>query len=296
MRVAVVGHVEWVTFGLVDRVPRAGEIVNTSETWEEPAGGGAVAAVQLAKLAGTCDLFTAFGDDVIGEMSERGLTSLGPTVHAVIRDDKTRRAVALIDRGNERTIVTLGERLEPQGADPLPWELLDGADVAYVTAGDPEAFAAARRARLMVVTSRALAPLAASGITPDVLVGSARDQAEAFDPGAIASPTTLFVRTAGLAGGTWERDGESGRWKSPPISEDDDPVAPTDAYGAGDSFAASLAYALAADMQIPDALALAARAGAACATGRGPYSAQLTRADLDGGSSGEDPSAGAAPV
>ena len=99
MRVAVVGHVEWVTFGLVDRVPRAGEIVNTSETWDEPAGGGAVAAVQLSKLAGSCDLFTAFGDDELGEASERGLTALGLTVHAAIRDDKTRRAVALIDQG-----------------------------------------------------------------------------------------------------------------------------------------------------------------------------------------------------
>jgi ribokinase len=282
MRVAVVGHVEWVTFGLVDRVPRAGEIVNTSETWDEPAGGGAVAAVQLAKLAGGCDLFTAVGDDDIGELSERGLTSLGLTVHAAIRDDTTRRAVTLIDHGNERTIVTLGERLEPQGSDPLPWDRLDGADVSYVTAGDPEAFAAARTARLMVVTSRALAQLAASEVIPDVLVGSARDQAEAFDPGAIASPTTLYVRTAGLAGGTWERDGESGRWKSPSLTLDDDPDTPADAYGAGDSFAATLAYGLAAGFEIPVAIKLAARAGSACASGRGPYSAQLTKADIEG--------------
>jgi ribokinase len=281
MRVAVVGHVEWVTFGVVDRVPRAGEIVNTSETWDEPAGGGAVAAVQLAKLAGACDMFTAVGDDDIGELTERGLTSLGPTVHAAIRDDKTRRAVALIDHGNERTIVTLGERLEPRGTDPLPWDRLEGADVAYVTAGDPEAFAAARKARLLVVTSRALAGLAASEVAPDVLVGSARDQAEAFDPGAIASPTTLYIRTAGLAGGTWERDGESGRWKSPSLTQDDDPETPADAYGAGDSFAASLAYALAAGMEIPDAVRLAARAGAACASGRGPYATQLTKADIE---------------
>jgi ribokinase len=281
MRVGVVGHVEWVTFGLVDRVPRAGEIVNASETWDEPAGGGAVAAVQLTKLAGACDLFTAVGDDDIGELSERGLSSLGLTVHAAIRDDTTRRAVALIDHGNERTIVTLGERLEPRGEDPLPWDRLDGADLAYVTAGDPEAFAAARRARLLVVTSRALEPLAASGVTPDVLVGSARDQAEAFDSGAIASPTTLFVRTAGLAGGTWERDGESGRWKSPSLTPDDDPDTPADAYGAGDSFAASLAYALAAGMETPDAIKLAARAGSACASGRGPYTSQLTKADIE---------------
>lgn len=282
MRVGVVGHLEWVTFGLVDRVPRAGEIVNTSETWDEPAGGGAVAAVQLAKLAGECDMFTAVGDDDIGELSERGLTSLGLTVHAAIRDAKTRRAVALVDRGNERTIVTLGERLEPLGSDPLPWDRLDGADVAYVTAGDPEAFAAARKARLMVVTSRSLEGLAASGVAPDVLVGSARDQAEAFDSGAIASPTTLFVRTAGLAGGTWERDGESGRWKSPALTEDDDPDTPADAYGAGDSFAAALAYSLAVGMEIPDAVKLAARAGAACASGRGPYTSQLTHADIEG--------------
>jgi ribokinase len=270
-----------VSFGSVDHVPRAGEIVNSIETWDEPAGGGAVAAVQLAKLAGACDLFTAFGDDDLGEQSERGLTALGLTVHAAIRDAKTRRAVAMIDHGNERTIVTLGERLEPQGSDDLPWERIRGADVAYVTAGDPEAFQAARQARLLVVTSRALAPLMASSVVPDVLVGSARDQAEMYEAGSFGPSPTLFVKTSGLAGGTWERDGESGRWKSPAITQDDDPDTPADAYGAGDSFAAALAYGLAADMQISDAIKLAARCGAACAYGRGPYTSQLTKADID---------------
>jgi ribokinase len=52
MRVAVVGHVEWVEFARVQELPRAGEIVHATETWAEAAGGGAVAAVQLAKLAG----------------------------------------------------------------------------------------------------------------------------------------------------------------------------------------------------------------------------------------------------
>ena len=60
MRVAVVGHVEWVQFARVERVPRAGEIVHAHETWDEAAGGGAVAAVQLARLAGGgADFFTA---------------------------------------------------------------------------------------------------------------------------------------------------------------------------------------------------------------------------------------------
>ena len=40
MRVAVVGHVEWVEFARVERVPVAGEIVHALDAWEEPGGGG----------------------------------------------------------------------------------------------------------------------------------------------------------------------------------------------------------------------------------------------------------------
>ena len=52
MHVGVVGHVEWIEFARVPEVPGPGAIVHASEVWEEPGGGGAVAAVQLAKLAG----------------------------------------------------------------------------------------------------------------------------------------------------------------------------------------------------------------------------------------------------
>jgi ribokinase len=40
MRVAVVGHVEWIEFARVERMPAAGEIVHASDAWEEPGGGG----------------------------------------------------------------------------------------------------------------------------------------------------------------------------------------------------------------------------------------------------------------
>ena len=53
-----------------------------------------------------------------------------------------------------------------------------------------------------------------------------------------------------------------------------------DAYGAGDSFAAGVTTGLAAGLPIAEAIRLGARCGAACMTGRGPYSAQL---DLRGG-------------
>jgi len=69
VQVAVVGHIEWVEFARVDHTPEPGEIVHALETWEEPAGGGAVAAVQLANLGGSCLLFTALADDDLGRRS-----------------------------------------------------------------------------------------------------------------------------------------------------------------------------------------------------------------------------------
>jgi ribokinase len=50
-----------------------------------------------------------------------------------------------------------------------------------------------------------------------------------------------------------------------------------DTYGAGDSFAAALTFALARGHALPDALELASRAGASVITGKGPYTAQITR-------------------
>ena len=46
------------------------------------------------------------------------------------------------------------------------------------------------------------------------------------------------------------------------------------------SFAAGLTYALSSGMEPAQALSLAARCGAVCATGRGPYERQLSAADL----------------
>jgi ribokinase len=48
-----------------------------------------------------------------------------------------------------------------------------------------------------------------------------------------------------------------------------------DAYGCGDSFAAGLTFALGRGDELDGALDLAARCGAACLAGRGPYAGQL---------------------
>ena len=276
MRVAVVGHVEWVWFGSVDRIPGPGDIAHATDEWEEPAGGGAVAAVQLAMLAGACDLFTALGDDEIGLRAREELTALGLDVHAELRDDRTRRALTLVDPAGERTITTLGHRLEAGGIDPLPWELLEEADAVYMTAGDADAFRFARRAGVMVVTTRVLEALLDADVVPDALVGSGSDPAEHVDVEMLPWRPPLLVLTEGRSGGRYETSsGGTGRFEGVEVRG-----LAGDAYGAGDSFAGGLTYALGAGWERERALSFAARCGAACAAGRGPYSGQLRAADL----------------
>src|SRR5437867_6944649 len=180
MQVAVVGHVEWVEFARVDHVPAPGEIVHALETWQEPAGGGAVAAVQLARLGGECLFLTALGDDELGRRSARELGELGVRVEAAWRPEPQRRAFVHVDAAAERTITVIGSRLGPHGRDPLPWKELAQADAAYFTAGDAEAVRAARGARRLVATTRANEALEPAHVELDVLVRSARDSGEDY--------------------------------------------------------------------------------------------------------------------
>src|SRR6266550_68623 len=110
MRVAVVGHVEWVEFVRVEAVPKPGEIVHALETWEEPGGGGAVAAAQIARLVGSCTFFTALGSDELGRRVRAELTRLGVQVQAIPDPEPTRRAFTYVDEVGERTITVLGEK------------------------------------------------------------------------------------------------------------------------------------------------------------------------------------------
>ncbi len=271
LRVAAVGHVEWVRFARVPHVPSAGEVLHARDPFDEPAGGGAVAAVQLARLAGSALLLTALGTDEHGHRTPLRLEQLDVEVHAAARSQPTRGAVTLVDDAGERTITTFGPRLEPYGSDrELPWERLAETDAVYFTAGDPQALRAARGARVLVASPRAVHALG-HGVTLDALVLSADDAIERGEAHDALGEAELVVVTEGARGGSYRtRDGTEGRWQASP------PPGPiVDSYGCGDSFAAGLTYGLGAGLSVPDALALAARCGAACLTGRGPYERQL---------------------
>jgi len=268
VQLAVVGHVEWVEFARVDHVPAPGEIVQALETWEEPAGGGAVAAVQLANLGGSCLLFTALADDDLGRRSREELEALGVTVHAGVAPGSQRRALTHVDEDGERTITLLGEKLRPSGEDgTLPWEALARCDAVYFTGGDVAALRAARRARVLVATARELPTLQRAAVEVDVLVGSGEDAAERFEPGELDPEPRIVVTTSGALGG-WIRPG--GPFRAAPI-----PGPISDAYGCGDCFAAGLTYGLALGEPADEAVVLASRCGAAVLTGRGAYEHQL---------------------
>lgn len=276
MKVAVVGHAEWIEFARVPEVPAPGAIVHASEVWEEPGGGGAVAAVQLAKLGDQALFLTALGDDDVGHRVAATLPVLAPDVglrlEVAWRPVAQRRGFVHVDGRGERTITVIGDRLGPYGADDLGWDDLADCDAVYFTAGDAAAARRARTARVMVATARALPSLAGSGVALDALVGSATDAGEAYELGDLDPDPALVVRTAGAAGGTWETAaGERGEWAA---TSSPGPV--QDAYGCGDSFAAGLTYALGTGLAPAEAVRLAARCGAACLTGRGPYAGQLT--------------------
>ena len=273
MRVAVVGHVEWCEFAQVPHVPRAGEIVHATRTFEEPGGGGAVAAVQLRKLAGSATLFTAFGDDEVGHRSHAELVELGLDVEGGFRPETQRRAFVHLDESGERTITVLGPRLGPRGADALAWEKLDETDAVYLDgrrrgggqAGAPRPRArrhaardgharrgarGARRAR--VERTRPGRDLQPGRPRP----GAARGRAHARRLGRRVGDRHRREGALGAGGRCRGRFGtRTGRATASP------PVSPT-ASGAG--------------WEIDRAVELAARCGAACMTGSGPYEAQLT--------------------
>jgi ribokinase len=276
MRVAVVGHAEWIQFARVDHPPAAGELVQASEWWEEAAGGAAIAAVQALKLGADVELFTAVGDDELGRRALDHYRELGLTVHAVSRGPQ-RRGFLQLDRDGERAITIMGERTVPSGSDPLPWERLDGVDGVYFTGGDVGALHAARRARCLVATPRAGETLRRAGTKLDVLVRSGTDAGERALGDDLDPPPHYIVSTGGEAGGRWVgEDHTTGNWKSADL-----PGPKGDAYGAGDSFAGGLTWAFAAGMTIDEALRLAARCGAHKLSGRAGYDRQLT-ADHEG--------------
>ena len=270
-RVGVVGHVEWVQFAVVERVPAAGEIVHARESFFEPAGGGAVAAVQLRKLAGSALFLTALGNDAAAaSVSQQLRERFGVELFAAA----ARRAAAahVHVSGRSRRADDHGARRADRAGRRRP-AAVGAAGVAGRDLPDRRRRrGGARRPR----GERARRDAARDGRAGRV--GRAARRARAQRDRSRRVLRAGHARPAAALGGQHARASSAGRgrgetsgsWEATPL-----PGPPVDAYGCGDSFAAALAYGLGAGMALPEAIELGARCGAACLCGRGPYAGQL---------------------
>jgi ribokinase len=248
--------VEWVEFVGVASFPEPGSVTHAEHAFTHAGGGAVVAAAVLADLGAEVDLFCALGRDANGEAAVAELGARGVRVQPAWRGEPTRRVITLLEGAGERTIVTIGERIQPHGDDALDWDRLDRAEGVYFTAGDAGAAAMARRAGTMVSTPRARQALADSQVTVDALVFSARDGEEAQWAERLAGQARLMVVTEGARGGRWSGC-SSGGWPAAEL-----PGEPRDAYGCGDAFAAGFTFGLARGLTVARAAGIGAERGA----------------------------------
>jgi ribokinase len=250
LRLAVIGHVEWVTFAHAPFVPKPGEIVHLENPTTQPAGGGATTAVALARMGADVTFYTSFGSD---GRARAPLERYGLHLQAVTRDAPQTEVLSLIDPAGERTLYVIGENDAPRAGDPLDWDALAGMDGVYFTGYDPQTLRLARRAPVLVVTARRFDALAASGVRADALVGSGKDRGEQFDLARLAEPPVHVVVTDGPNGGTG--------YSAAPV-----PGPVVDTYGAGDTFVGGVLFGLASGWPLDRALAHAAERAAEALT------------------------------
>jgi ribokinase len=271
VKIAVIGHVEHITIGAAPALPVGGDILHLAAPRAFAGGGGGVAAFQLARSDAAIALYTAVGSDDAGRFIA-GEIARAPTItaHVVTRAAPHTRDLVLVTPDGQRTIVVIGEPLHPMRADDLPWADLATCDAAYFTAQDPAALAAARAARVLVVTARRRAALIAAGVRADVVVGSRSDPRELSALADYPIPPTALVLTDGARGGTVETAAGIAQFPATPAPS---PLVGT--YGAGDSFAGALTYFLARGLDPLAAATRAARYGAAVLAALVPLDAQL---------------------
>jgi ribokinase len=253
LRLAVIGHIEWVTFANAPFVPGPGEIVHLTDPLPQPGGGGAVTAVALQRMGAQVTFYTALGSD---QRARAPLERHGVRLEAVVRDRPQTEVLALVDSAGERTLYVVGENDAPTADDPLDWDELAGMDGCYFTGYAPATLRPARRAPVLVVTARRFEALVASGVRADALVGSGRDRGERFDLSRLAEQPGYVIVTDGAQGGTG--------YEAAPVRG---PI--VDTYGAGDTFVAGVLFGLASGWALDRTLAHAAEHAAKALTWRG---------------------------
>ena len=266
LKLAVIGHIEWVTFLKVDQLPIAGEISHAKDYFEEAAVGAAVAAVQMARLINEpVDLITSLGKDNNGEKCYERLIKLGLNLKVAWREKPTRKGISLITKDGERAITVIGERLQPIASDDLPWSDMKNYDGIFITATDKEGIRLASKARFVAATPRTgQAILKNSKAKINALIGSGLDPGEEINFEELVPKPDIYIATEGKLGGkVYPKE-----YKYKAIKPSSQEI---DTYGCGDCFAGAVTTALAAKLNLDQAIKIGAYCGAECSTHYGPY-------------------------
>lgn len=268
--VIVVGSINADLILHVPRLPAPGETVIGGTFRRIQGGKGANQAVAAARLGARTTLVgmagkDAFGQEAVAELQAADVdcsyvgTGLGPTgVAVIVVDDAGENLIAVASGANEE----------------LTAESVTGALRRSITAGDvvianlevpdPAVLAAARQAHAMgaafILNPAPARPLDRELLAACDVVTPNEHEVSAMGFGAVddllGSGAAAVVVTLGAHGADLHRRG------APPVHQDAFSVDVVDTVGAGDAFSATLAWALAGNRPIEDALRLAAAAGA----------------------------------
>ena len=269
----------------VPSFPRAGETVQGSDATFSPGGKGANQAVAAARAGAGVRLVGRVGQDghgsailqVLGE-SNVGSSHVTPTGSA----STGHAVIAVDDRGENQIILSPGANAALSSADvEAGLESLTPDDVLVLQLEIPRdivrhAARAAKRRGALVILNAAPSPTETEGLFDDVdllvvneqeiqdlgrLAGASGDLAELTETlPAVLGPAVLC--TAGAHGAVTFLNGSLVHVPAPEV-----PVVDTTA--AGDTFVGYLAASLAADCELPAAMAIAGRAASIAVTRAG---------------------------
>lgn len=261
VRACVVGSTNVDLVLPVRALPAPGETVLGRDARREPGGKGGNQAVALARLGAHVRFVSAVGDDPEGAWSRAQLLHAGVEVGDVATvDAPTGLAVVVVDETGENSIVVSpganARVVAPDGLDADVLLLSLEVPLATVTA----AAATGRRLGVPVVLNAApaqhLPPELLAAV--DVLVVNETEWAALGSP----EPSAVVV-TRGARGCLVVEHGRT--WELPAVPVD----RVVDTTGAGDCFAAALAWGLGRGEELGDAVRFASRAAALSVTGPG---------------------------
>ena len=260
-RVVVVGSLNVDLVAMVERHPRSGETVLGTSLQRLPGGKGANQALAAAEAGASVTLVGCIGDDADGTAYVIGLTARGVGTAGVRRAaGSTGTALVVVDRAGENSIVVVpGANAEVASHDVDTLDL-DPDDVVLLQLEIPLPVVEAAIRRAAAAGARVvlnLAPYAA--LAPELLDACDPVVVNEHEASALARRPASLLVTLGPRGARWERHGAVVEVVAPPVEV-------VDTTGAGDVFAGTLAAALAAGAEPPDAMTAAVAAAARSVT------------------------------